>query len=75
MGNNLRSQPIDEICYDNCNKSDAKPIQKILTLHDAVDDVPRVLLHLPQHHEVRHDGVREEREEQKHEQEENDEAG
>ena len=54
---------------------DAKPIQKILTLHDAVDDVPRVLLHLPQHHEVRHDGVREEREEQKHEQEENDEAG
>ena len=36
-------------------------LQKTLvTLHDAVDDLPRVALHLPQHQEVGHDGVREE---------------
>ena len=34
--------------------------KSLVTLHDAVDDLPRMALHLPQHQEVGHDGVGEE---------------
>ena len=45
------------------------------TLHDAIDDVSWVLLHLPQHHEMRHDGVPHEGQEQEEDQVQNDESG